>query len=227
MEAAEAQAAAVGVQAEQVLPAQLAVAGSTRDEAQAALDKTVVRAGVTGRVEQLALQEGDYISAILRPAGILVPTGEAEGAGHRAVQAGFGQISSQVIRPGMAAEITCISKPFVVIPMLVTGVQDVIAAGQFRPGDALLDVQDRARPGTVGVRLEPLYENGLDGVPPGSKCIAHVYTYNHDRLEDPDIGTGEWLFLHVVDTTGLVHAFILRFQAFMLPVRTLVLSGGH
>ncbi|MEM6745374.1 MAG: biotin/lipoyl-binding protein [Pseudomonadota bacterium] len=226
IDAAEAQAEAVRVAGEQVLPAQLAVARSTRNEAQAALDKTVVRAGVTGRVEQLALQEGDYVSAILRPAGIIVPT-ETAASGRDAVEAGFGQISAQVIRPGMAAEITCTSRPFVVIPMLVTHVQDVIAAGQFRPGDALLDIQDRARPGTLTVRLEPLYSDGLDGVIPGSKCIAHVYTYNHERLQDPDLGFGEWAFLHVVDTTGLVHAFILRFQAFMLPVRTLVLSGGH
>ncbi|MEO0679044.1 MAG: biotin/lipoyl-binding protein [Pseudomonadota bacterium] len=225
IDAAEAQAEAVRVQVEQVLPAQAAVAASTRDEAQAALDKTVVRAGVAGRVEQFTLQEGDYISSILRPAGILVPTGE--GSGRRSVQAGFGQIGAQVIQPGMASEITCTTKPFVVIPMLVTGVQDVIAAGQLRPGDDLVDIQDRARPGTIAVRLEPLYENGLDGVPPGSKCIAHVYTYNHERLQDPDLGFAEWAFLHAVDTTGLVHALILRSQAFLLPVRTLVLSGGH
>jgi hypothetical protein len=33
--------------------------------------------------------------------------------------------------------------------------------------------------------------------------------------------------LHVIDTVGLVHAMILRLQAILLPVRTLVLSGGH
>ncbi|MEM1315033.1 MAG: biotin/lipoyl-binding protein [Pseudomonadota bacterium] len=227
IDAAQAQADAVAVQAEQVLPAARAVALASQEQAQAELDKTVVRAGVSGRVEQFSLQVGDYISAILRPAGILVPQGEADGAGHRAVQAGFGQISAQVIQPGMAAEITCVSKPFVIIPMIVVGTQDVIAAGQFRPGDALVDLQDRARPGTLGVRLEPLYADGLDGVLPGSKCVANVYSYHHERLQDPDIGFGEWAFLHVVDATGLIHALILRFQAFMLPVRSLVLTGGH
>jgi hypothetical protein len=34
------------------------------------------------------------------------------------------------------------------------------------------------------------------------------------------------LFLHVVDTVAIVHAMILRMQALMLPVQTLVL-GGH
>ena len=36
----------------------------------------------------------------------------------------------------MAAEATCASKPLVIIPMVVTGVQDYIAAGQFRAGDS-------------------------------------------------------------------------------------------
>jgi hypothetical protein len=33
------------------------------------------------------------------------------------------------------------------------------------------------------------------------------------------------LFLHMVDAVGIVHALILRIQALMLPVQTLVLSG--
>jgi hypothetical protein len=32
--------------------------------------------------------------------------------------------------------------------------------------------------------------------------------------------------LHAIDATGLVHAAILRLQALLLPVQTLVL-GGH
>ena len=35
----------------------------------------------------------------------------------------------------MVAEATCISKPLTIIPMVVTSVQDYIAAGQFRGGD--------------------------------------------------------------------------------------------
>ena len=31
--------------------------------------------------------------------------------------------------------------------------------------------------------------------------------------------------LHVVDATGLVHALLLRIQALLLPIKTLVLSG--
>jgi hypothetical protein len=31
--------------------------------------------------------------------------------------------------------------------------------------------------------------------------------------------------LHAIDTVGLVHAMLLRIQALLLPVKTLVLSG--
>ena len=126
----------------------------------------------------------------------------------------------------MIAEATCAAKPFTILPMVVSEVQNVIAAGQLRPTDQLLDVQQIAQPGTITVFLEPLFAGEMIGVPPGSSCIANAYTNNHDALEDPDIGTGRWLFLHVVDTVGLVHAMILRMQALLLPVQTLVL-GGH
>ena len=52
------------------------------------------------------------------------------------------------MKQGMVAEATCISKPWVIIPLVVTGVQDYIAAGQFRAGEQLIDPQnlrDRAR----------------------------------------------------------------------------------
>ena len=75
--------------------------------------------------------------------------------------------------------------------------------------------------------MEPLFEGGFEGVPPGSNCIANAYTNNHDALADPDIGAGTWLFLHAVDAVGVVHAIILRLQALLLPIKTLVFSGGH
>ena len=75
--------------------------------------------------------------------------------------------------------------------------------------------------------MEPLFEGGLDRLPQGSACIANAYTSNHDALQDPDIGTVHAFVLHAIDATGLVHAALLRMQALILPVRTLVLSGGH
>jgi hypothetical protein len=139
--------------------------------------------------------------------------------------AGFGQIEAQVIKKGMIAEATCIGKPFTIIPMVVTEVQDVIAAGQFRPTDQLIDVVQTARPGTITAFLEPLFADGLSGVPRGGSCIANAYTNNHDELALGKVGAMRGLFLHVVDTVGIVHAMILRIQALMLPVQTLVFSG--
>jgi hypothetical protein len=69
--------------------------------------------------------------------------------------------------------------------------------------------------------------SGLDRLPQGSVCTANAYTSNHDALQDPDIGTLNAFVLHAIDATGLVHAMLLRLQALILPVRTLVLSGGH
>lgn len=206
-----------------VLPSQRATAIAEMEKARAELDKMLVVAGTDGRVTQFALQEGDFVSPLLRPAGILVPTGAS--AQHR-FQAGFNQISAQVIKPGMLAEITCVSHPFVILPMVVTDVQDVIAAGQFRPGDRLLAVEQRAEPGTITVALEPLFDAQFTPVPPGSKCMGNVYTSNHDRLHsDEELSTGKFIALHSIDTVGVVHAALLRIQALLLPVTTLVLSG--
>ena len=141
------------------------------------------------------------------------------------MSAGFGQIEAQVMKVGMVAEVTCVSKPWTVIPMVVTGVQDFIAAGQFRGGEQLIDPQQVVRPGTILVFLEPLYEGGLDGVTPGSSCIANAYTSNHDLIASGKVGTTRGLVLHAVDAVGLVHAMILRIQALVLPIQTLVFSG--
>jgi multidrug resistance efflux pump len=205
-----------------LLPAEKASAEAELAQAQVELDKTIVRAGVDGRVEQFTLRVGDVVNPLMRPAGVLIP----EGAGRGRLMAGFGQIEAQVIKVGMVAEATCASKPWTVIPMVVTGVQDFIAAGQIRSGEQLLDPQQVIRPGTILVYLEPLYEGGFDGVTPGSSCIANAYTSNHDLIASGQVGTLKGLVLHGVDAVGLVHAMILRIQALVYPIQTLVL-GGH
>lgn len=204
-----------------LLPAQRASAEAALAQAQVDLDKTVIYAGVDGHIEQFALRPGDFVNPF-RPAGILIP----KGAGRRSIQAGFSQIEAQVMKVGMAAEVVCISKPLTIIPMVVTDVQDFIAAGQFRGGEQLLDAQQVRQPGTLTVHLEPLYANGLEGVTPGSSCIANAYSSNHERLQKESLGLGTWFYLHMVDAVAMVHALILRVQALMLPVQTLVL-GGH
>lgn len=204
-----------------LLPAEKASAEAAQAQAQVDLDKTFVRAGVDGRVEQFLVRTGDVVNQLMRPAGILIP----EGAGRVSLQAGFGQIEAQVMKPGMIAEATCISRPWVIIPLVVTGVQDFIAAGQFRSGETLLEAQNTQRPGTILAFLEPLYTDGLEGVTPGSSCVVNAYTSNHDVIADPKTGTLKGFALHAVDATGLVHALLLRIQALLLPIKTLVLSG--
>jgi multidrug resistance efflux pump len=202
------------------LPADKASAEAALAEAEVELGKTVVRAGVSGQLEQFVLRVGDIVNPLMRPAGVLIP----DDAG-KMLLAGFGQIEAQIMKVGMIAEVTCVSKPFTVVPMVVTDIQDYIAAGQFRGGEQLIDPQQVTRPGTLITALEPLYKGGLDGVTPGSSCIANAYSNNHDEIAAPGTGAIRGFALHAVDALALVHAIILRLQALVLPFQTLVFSG--
>jgi multidrug resistance efflux pump len=208
------------VQVSTSLPAAKASAEAALAEAQVDLDKTVIRAGVDGRVEQFLLRPGDVVNPLMRAAGVLIP----EGAGQRGLQAGFGQIEAQVLKPGMIAEAACSSLPWQIIPMVITNVQDYIAAGQFRGGEQLIDAS-AAKPGTILAFLEPLEKGGLDNVTAGSTCIVNAYTSNHEEIASQDTGAFKGFVLHAIDAVGLVHAMLLRIQALLLPIQTLVLSG--
>ncbi len=206
-----------------VLPAERSSAESELAQAQVELDKTTVRAGVDGTVEQFTLRQSDIVNPLMRPAGVLIPTE----AGRFGLIAGVNQIEAQVIKVGMIAEAACVSKPMTIIPMVVSDVQDLISAGQIRATDVLVDTLQYANPGTVTAYLQPLYEGGFADIPPGSTCLVNAYTSNYDRLDDENLGTTMRLYLHLIDTVGLVHALVLRIQALLLPVNTLIFSGGH
>jgi multidrug resistance efflux pump len=203
------------------LEADKASADAALDQAEVEASKTIIRAGVSGRVEQFTLRVGDVVNPLMRPAGVLIP----DDAG-RYLAAGFDQIEAQVMNVGMIAEVTCISKPFTIIPMVVTELQRYISAGQFRGGEQLIDPQQVKQPGTLIAFLEPLYKGGLEGVTPGSSCIANAYSSNHDEIVAPETGAVRGLALHAIDGLALVHAILLRIQALFLPFRTLVF-GGH
>jgi multidrug resistance efflux pump len=220
IDAATASKQSAEVQVTTLLPAARASAEAALDQAQVDLDKTVIRAGIDGRVEQFFLRPGDVVNPLMRPAGVLIP----EGAGQRGLQAGFGQIEAQVLKPGMIAEATCTSLPWTIIPMVITSVQDYIAAGQFRGGEQLIDAS-AAKPGTILAFLEPLEKDGLASVTAGSSCIVNAYTSNHEEIASKDTGAFKGFVLHAIDAVGLVHAMLLRIQALLLPIKTLVLSG--
>jgi multidrug efflux pump subunit AcrA (membrane-fusion protein) len=218
--AAIAQKDVVQARIETQLPAAKASARAVLEEAETKLEKMFVYAGVTGTVEQFLLEPGDIVNPMLRPAGILVPHDSGRGR----FQAGFAQLTASVLKIGMIAEMTCTSKPFTVIPMVVVAIQDVIPAGQFRPGDRLVDPKDLARPGTILASLQTLYEGQADGIPPGSKCIANAYTDSQDLIDSGELSTLSVIYYHMVDALGVVHAIILRMQALMLPVQILIFS---
>ncbi|MEP4768932.1 MAG: biotin/lipoyl-binding protein [Roseibium sp.] len=203
-----------------LLPAQLETARAVLREAENEISKSTVFAEVDGTVTQFLLKPGDIVNPILRPAGILVP--EVTGQGRYI--AAFGQISSSVLKRGMLVEITCASKPLTIIPMVVDEVQGAIAAGQFRPGDALLDQQDRVRPGTVTAFLAPIFPRHLESIPPGSACVGVAYTSRAKEIDAGEI-TGLSAFIaRIVDGMGIANAIVLRAQAILLPVKTLVFN---
>jgi multidrug resistance efflux pump len=224
LDAAQAQKQSLQAQINVLLPAQKAAAEASVAETQVLLDHRTIVASIDGTLTQFTLRPGDILNPMIRTAGVLIP----KNAGRGYLQAGFSQIEAQVLKPGMTAEALCFSQPFAVIPMVVTGVQSVIATGQFQATDRLVDPAAAPPPGSVLTFLEPMFEGGFDNVPPGSSCIVNAYTSNHERLHSgEELGTGTWLWLHVVDTVGIVHAILLRSQALLMPVRALVLSGGH
>jgi multidrug resistance efflux pump len=224
VDAASASEQAAEARLSTVLPAQKASAEAQLAAAQVELDRMTIRAGVDGRVDQFVLRPGDIVqpAPVTRAAGILIPDAAGEGR----LFAGFNQIEAQVIKVGMVAEATCISKPMTIIPLVVASVQDVIAAGQILQTNQLTDMSKLGAPGTVLVFLEPLYEGVLDDVPPGSSCIANLYSNNHEQLQSKDISTLKFVYLHFVDAVALIHALVLRLQAVVLPLKALVF-GGH
>ncbi len=204
-----------------VLPAQRASAVSTLAQAQTEIDKATVYAGTSGTVQQFKLKPGDIVNPILRPAGILVPSSSGRGR----FQAGFRQVSASVLKVGMITEITCASKPLTVIPMVVTEIQDSIAAGQLRPTDQLIDIADRMRPGTIMAVLEPVFEGHADDVKPGSACVGVAYTSREAERESGEI-TGFGRFTSsIVDGMGIANALVIRIQTLLLPVKVLVFPG--
>jgi multidrug resistance efflux pump len=224
VDAAEAAKQSAETRVSTVLPAQKVSAEAQLAAAKVELDRMTIYAGVDGRVDQFVLRVGDVVqpAPVTRAAGIIIP----EGAGEDRLIAGFNQIEAQVIKVGMVGEATCISKPLTIIPLVVAQVQDVIAAGQVLQTNQLTEMEKIGPPGTVLAILEPLYEGVLDRVPPGSSCIANLYSSNHERLATENLGSWQRVYLHAVDAIALIHALVLRLQAVVLPLKTLVF-GGH
>lgn len=218
--AAVAQHGVVQARIDTLLPAQRASAEAALAQAETEIEKATVFAGTDGTVTQFKLKPGDIVNPILRPAGILVPLDSGVGR----FQAAFGQISAQVLKVGMITEVTCASKPLTIIPMVVTEIQGAISAGQLRPADQLIDLQDRARPGTIMVVMKPVFAGHADAIPPGSRCVGVAYTSRAAAIEAGEIKGFSAFIATLVDGMGIANAIVIRAQALMLPIRALVFS---
>ena len=223
VDAAQAGKASAELRVSTILPAQKVSAEAELAAAKVELERMTIRAGVDGRVDQFVARPGDIIqpAPVTRAIGILIP----DSAGEDRLLAGYNQIEAQIIKVGMIGEAACISKPLTIIPLVVSRVQDVIAAGQILQTNQLTELEKIGPPGTVLVVLEPLYEGVLDNVPPGSSCIANIYSNHHEQIVSKDTGTLERTYLHFVDAVALIHALILRLQAVVMPLQALLFSG--
>ncbi|MGD8529165.1 MAG: biotin/lipoyl-binding protein [Methyloceanibacter sp.] len=222
LDAALAKRQVVEAQISASLPAQRASAEAALAEAETEIQKATVFAGIDGTVKQFVLRPGDIVNPILRPAGILVPASSDTPV----VLATFGQISAQVLHVGMITEITCSSKPLTVIPMVITDVQNVIASGQVRPTDQLLDVDERAQPGTILTFLEPVFEGSqASAIPRGSICVGVAYSSHAAEIEAGKATGIRALAMRIVDGMGIANAIVIRVQALMLPIRAVVFGG--
>jgi multidrug resistance efflux pump len=224
VDAAQAAVTSAETRVSTVIPAQKASAEADLAAAQVELDKMTIRAGVDGRVDQFVLRVGDVVqpAPVTRAAGIIIP----DDAGEDRLFAGFNQIEAQVIKVGMVAEAACISRPMTIIPLVVAHVQDVIAAGQVLQTNQLTELEKIGPPGTVVAALEPLFPGALDNVPPGSSCLANLYSEHHDEIASKDTGGLRKAYLHFVDAVGLIHALVLRLHAAVLPLQALLFTGG-
>ena len=115
------------------------------------------------------------------------------------------------MKVGMIGEVTCVAKPLTIIPMVVTQVQDLIAAGQVRPTDQLIDAQ-QAGPARNHHRVSWSRSTRVGSLASRRAAIASpmptpaTTIVSPTRTSAPRDGSSS---MHV-DTVGLVHAMILR-----------------
>ena len=218
LDAARAQRDTVQQRISALLPAQRKRAEAELAQAETEIEKATVVAGTDGTVKQFVLRPGDIVSPILRPAGILIPTESGRGR----FVASFEQINAQVLRIGMLAEITCPSQPLTVIPMRIAEIQDAITTGQIRPTDQLVDLQERLKPGTILVVLDPIYEGKADAIPRGSSCVGVAYTSHAAQIASGEITGFRAFIMRLVDGMGIANAIVIRAQALILPIRAIV-----
>ncbi len=218
LDAAQAKRDVVQARISTLMPAERKRAEAELAQAETEIKQATVFAGTDGTLKQFVLKPGDIVNPILRPAGILVPTSSGRGR----FIASFQQINAQVLHVGMLAEITCPSQPLSVIPMRMTKIQDAITTGQIRPTDQLIELEERLRPGTILVVLETIFEGQADAILRGSSCVGVAYTSHAKQIASGEITGLSAFLMWLVDGMGIANAIVIRAQALILPIRTII-----
>lgn len=128
----------------------------------------------------------DVVNSMLRPAGMLVP----ENAGRRTLIAGFGPIEAQVMKRGIIAEATCISKPFTIIPMVFTARRATSQPGECDPPITLVPVRDRFwRRARVPIRIARVfYEPSQPSFNQIESGVRSQFAFSQPRLTEKTNG---------------------------------------
>lgn len=214
------------VQANTVMPAQLATAQSSLKKMEVELAKTRTYSFVDGTVEQVTLNVGSRAAqASMSPAMLIIPDRNSAESGR--IVAGFSQVSRTELHEGMAAEVACesnfnIGMANTILPARIARIQDPISAGQMAPSGRLMEPAERARRGQIVVHLDLIHTEHQAFLVPGSACIVQSYTTS---LKGPLEGT---MPAHAVEAMGVIKAVGLRIKAWLGLASGIGLVGsGH
>lgn len=220
VDAASAALKTVRLQLEKTLPAKLTTAEASLRETQIKLEKTNVRAQVSGRVEQLTLFEGARAAQIaLNPAMLIVP--DTPDDLPLEIVAGFSQVMSSVLHVGMPAEIACdpnisSSMKNAILPARISRIQRSFASGQLAPTGKLLQPSDNRKRGDLVVHFKLMYPEHQKLLVEGSSCLVQAYTTRiRGSLQDSFLGG-------VIQAWAIEKALIMRMKVWV----SLVVGAG-
>lgn len=217
--AAQAQGDLARLQLEETIPAQRSAALAAVEGAQAALNKTEVRAFSDGTVTQLAMSLGSPASQlILSPAMVIIPDRDADHPVR--VTAGFSQVARATLYDGMPAEVACESNVNMsfrnaIFPAHIAVIQPAIATGQVVPSGTLREANNGLVRGSILAYLQLEHPEHEALALNGSGCLVQTYTNNRPGI-----------FGHIISATGVVKAAGLRIKVWGSLVSGVGLAGG-
>lgn len=224
VDAAQSQIDVATAEHEIVLPARRESAEAALEQAQVELEKTVIRSRVSGRVEQVTLNEGARAAqTAVRPAMVIVPDRNPDE--QLLVAAGFSQVALSVQYVGMVAEIACesslnASMENTVLPARVARIQSAVATGQLSPTGHLIEPREFARGGEATVYFAPEYPEHAALLVDGTSCIVQTYTTHLTGALEGTVAA------HGIEALGLLKAILLRVKVWLALAAGAGLGGG-